>query len=119
MPTSSDVESAGNFVRHITIRPGLWGTAGTLGRRRRFLVRPLTALFGGLSGWPAISATGARKGRTGAIGQLLWFKSAYGGPAAVNTPEFWFRMQIAMLCGFATTDPVNRWLIRADVKERT
>ena len=27
-------------------------------------------------------------------------------------------MQIAMLCGFATSYPVNWWLIRAGIKER-
>ncbi|PZX12907.1 uncharacterized protein DUF4396 [Palleronia aestuarii] len=31
--------------------------------------------------------------------------------------EFWFMMQIAMLCGFATAYPVNWWLIRAGLKE--
>ena len=53
-----------------------------------------------------------------AIAQLLWFQPAYGGSAQVNTPEFWFAMQIAMLCGFATAYPVNWWLIRAGVKEK-
>ncbi|MWD28273.1 DUF4396 domain-containing protein [Aquicoccus sp. SCR17] len=31
--------------------------------------------------------------------------------------EFWFMMQIAMLCGFVTAYPVNWWLIRRGVKE--
>lgn len=35
-----------------------------------------------------------------------------------DTPEFWFMMQIAMLCGFVTSYPVNWWLIRAGIKER-
>ena len=33
-------------------------------------------------------------------------------------PEFWFVMQIAMLAGFATSYPVNWWLIRAGIKEK-
>ena len=32
--------------------------------------------------------------------------------------EFWFAMQVAMLCGFATAFPVNWWLIRSGVKEK-
>jgi Domain of unknown function (DUF4396) len=32
-------------------------------------------------------------------------------------PRYWLTMQAAMICGFATSFPVNRWLIRAGVKE--
>ncbi|MBI1205250.1 MAG: DUF4396 domain-containing protein [Rhodopseudomonas sp.] len=32
-------------------------------------------------------------------------------------PAFWFIMQIAMLCGFVTSYPVNWWLIRVGIKE--
>ena len=53
-----------------------------------------------------------------AIIQFLWFKPVYGGIAPVASPEFWFAMQIAMLGGFATSYPVNWWLIRAGVKEK-
>jgi Domain of unknown function (DUF4396) len=35
----------------------------------------------------------------------------------VNTVEFWFTMQLAMLAGFVTSYPVNWWLIEAGVKE--
>lgn len=35
----------------------------------------------------------------------------------VDTPEFWFMMQIAMLCGFLTSYPVNWWLVTAGIKE--
>jgi hypothetical protein len=52
-----------------------------------------------------------------AVIQLLWFKPAYGGIAAVAGPEFWFAMQLAMLAGFATSYPVNWWLIRSGMKE--
>jgi len=40
------------------------------------------------------------------------------GEAAVNSPEFWFTMQIAMLAGFITSYPVNWWLIKIGIKER-
>jgi Domain of unknown function (DUF4396) len=32
-------------------------------------------------------------------------------------PQYWLMMQIAMVCGYATSFPMNRWLIRAGVKE--
>jgi hypothetical protein len=53
-----------------------------------------------------------------AIIQFLWFRPAYGGVAPVASPEFWFAMQLSMLAGFATSYPVNWWLIRWGVKER-
>jgi hypothetical protein len=53
-----------------------------------------------------------------ALGQFLWFTPAYGGQAAADTPEFWFLMQLAMLCGFATSFPVNWLLVRSGIKER-
>jgi hypothetical protein len=33
-------------------------------------------------------------------------------------PVFWFMMQIAMLVGFATSYPVNAWLLARGIKER-
>ncbi len=53
-----------------------------------------------------------------ALAQFAWFKPAYGGIAEVTTPEFWFVMQLAMLCGFATAYPVNWLLVKTGVKER-
>ena len=41
-----------------------------------------------------------------------------GHRAEVDTPEFWFLMQVAMLSGFATSYPVNWWLIRSGIKEK-
>jgi hypothetical protein len=32
-------------------------------------------------------------------------------------PQYWLMMQIAMICGYATSFPMNWWLIRAGVKE--
>jgi hypothetical protein len=37
---------------------------------------------------------------------------------AKSDPRFWFMMQVAMLAGFATSYPVNAWLIRRGWKER-
>ncbi|GFM30686.1 DUF4396 domain-containing protein [Novosphingobium sp. PY1] len=53
-----------------------------------------------------------------ALLQFGWFRPSYGGLAEVNTPEFWFAMQIAMICGFATSYPINWWLISSGIKER-
>lgn len=53
-----------------------------------------------------------------AIIQFLIFRPAFGGTAEVNTPEFWFAMQGAMIAGFCTAYPVNWLLIRAGFKEK-
>jgi len=53
-----------------------------------------------------------------ALLQLLWIRPAYGALAPVDSAPFWFLMQIAMLCGFATSFPVNWLLVRAGVKEK-
>ena len=53
-----------------------------------------------------------------AFAQLYLFQHLLGRRAEVDTPEFWFIMQIAMLAGFATAYPVNWWLISSGAKER-
>jgi hypothetical protein len=53
-----------------------------------------------------------------AVAQIVYFRPLAGKPVEVNTPEFWFTMQLAMLCGFITSYPVNWWLIRAGIKEK-
>jgi branched-subunit amino acid transport protein len=53
-----------------------------------------------------------------AVAQILWFRPLYGAMAEVNQPEFWFAMQIAMLCGFSASYPVNWILVRAGLKEK-
>lgn len=68
----------------------------------------------------ALSITSWQVGMYGfmAIAQFLWFRPAYGGLAEVNSFEFWFAMQIAMLCGFLTAYPMNWLLVARGVKER-
>ncbi len=67
----------------------------------------------------AASITAWQVGMYGGMAALQfgWFRPAYGGVAPVDSPEFWFAMQLAMLAGFATSYPVNWWLIRAGLKE--
>jgi hypothetical protein len=52
-----------------------------------------------------------------AIAQFVMFRDWLGTRLRVPTPEFWFVMQLAMLAGFATSYPVNWWLIRRGIKE--
>ena len=53
-----------------------------------------------------------------ALAQFAWLRPAYGAVAPVDSPEFWFVMQVAMLGGFATAYPVNWWLVSVGIKER-
>ncbi len=56
-------------------------------------------------------------GASGGI-QLRAVARIFGVALRVDTIEFWFMMQIAMIFGFVTTYPVNWWLIRLGIKER-
>ena len=53
-----------------------------------------------------------------AFAQFYLFRTLLGTSLNVAEPEFWFMMQIAMICGFVTSYPVNWWLIRSGIKER-
>lgn len=53
-----------------------------------------------------------------ALAQFLYFRPLLGKLIEVNTPEFWFSMQLAMLAGFVTSYPVNWWLIKVGIKEK-
>jgi hypothetical protein len=67
----------------------------------------------------ALSLTAWQIGMYGfmAIAQFLLFRRELGIPLQVASFEFWFMMQIAMLAGFATSYPVNWWLVRRGIKE--
>jgi Domain of unknown function (DUF4396) len=85
-------------MRSLTFWPGIWAAikADTLS---------LTAWQVGMYGFMAFA-------------NLWLFRQVIGVRLEVNTVEFWFMMQIAMLCGFATAYPVNWWLLRIGVKEK-
>jgi Domain of unknown function (DUF4396) len=53
-----------------------------------------------------------------ALAHFYIFGVLLGAGLQVNSAEFWFMMQIAMWCGFATSYPVNWWLIRSGLKEK-
>lgn len=61
----------------------------------------LTAWQVGMYGWMALA--------------LFVFYSEAALPK--SGPTFWFMMQIAMICGFLTSYPVNWWLLRKGLKE--
>jgi Domain of unknown function (DUF4396) len=68
----------------------------------------------------ALSLTAWQIGMYGfmALVYFYFFRVLIGTKLETNTPEFWFMMQLAMLCGFATAYPVNWWLIEAGIKEK-
>jgi hypothetical protein len=83
-------------------------------------MRHLSAAQGLVEALKADSATitAWQVGMYGFMGfaQFVCFARAFGGAAQVDTPEFWFTMQIAMLCGFVTSYPVNWILLKLGVK---
>lgn len=52
-----------------------------------------------------------------AFAHFYIFDQLIGAPLEVPTVEFWFMMQIAMIAGFLTAYPANRWLIGRGIKE--
>lgn len=68
----------------------------------------------------AFSLTAWQVGMYGgmAAAQFGVFAYVWRHPLKPSMPEFWFVMQLAMLLGFATSYPVNWWLIRAGIKEK-
>ncbi len=68
----------------------------------------------------ALSLTSWQIGMYGfmAFAHFFIFRRWLGVPLSVDTFEFWFMMQIAMLAGFASSYPVNWWLIKSGIKER-
>lgn len=53
-----------------------------------------------------------------ALAQFALLPALGASRAEVNTVEFWFVMQVAMVAGFATAYPVNWWLVSSGIKER-
>jgi hypothetical protein len=85
-------------MRHLGLWQGLWAAA-------KADTLSLTAWQVGMYGFMAIA-------------QFLIFMPLFGTRLEASMPEFWFMMQIAMLCGFMTVYPVNWWLLRAGLKEK-
>lgn len=52
-----------------------------------------------------------------AVAHFWLFKNVFSADVEANDPAFWFAMQLAMMAGFCTAFPVNRWLIASGIKE--
>ena len=90
-----------------------------------FSIKPMRDLAPGPAIWAAIKAdtlslTSWQIGMYGfmAFANFYLFQHVLGLAMRTDTPEFWFMMQIAMLCGFATAYPMNWLLIRTGIKEK-
>lgn len=53
-----------------------------------------------------------------ALAYFYFFPTLIGVKLEVNTLEFWFMIQIAMIVGFITAYPMTWWLIRVGIKEK-
>lgn len=53
-----------------------------------------------------------------AVAMFVVYRPWLGVMPQADSPVFWFTMQLAMWCGFATTYPMNWWLIRRGTKEK-
>ena len=90
-----------------------------------FTIKPMRDLSVGAGIWQAVKAdtlslSALRIGMYAfmAFAQFVLFRSILHTRLEVDTPEFWFMMQIAMLVGFATSYPVNWLLLRKGIKEK-
>jgi len=86
-----------------------------------FTIVPMKQLSKGEGVWAAIKAD--------TLSLTSWQVGMYGGMAIAvfaifgheipkTDPIFWFVMQLAMWLGFATSYPVNWWLIKKGMKEK-
>lgn len=90
-----------------------------------FSIAPMRGLSFGPGIWAAIKAdtlslTAWQVGMYGfmALAYFYFFGTLLGTKLQTDMVEFWFMMQIAMVCGFLTAYPVNWWLIQSGIKER-
>lgn len=71
------------------------------------LIRALKADTLSLAAWQA-----------GMVGFMAWMQYGLAGmPMSPGRIEYWFMMQLAMLCGFVLSYPANWWLVRAGIKQ--
>lgn len=90
-----------------------------------FAIKPMRDMAPGAAIWAAIKADTLslcswQVGMYGfmAFANFYLARHLLGVTLRPNMPEFWFAMQVAMLCGFVTAYPVNWWLIRSGLKEK-
>jgi hypothetical protein len=85
-----------------------------------FTIKPMKGLSPGRGLLAALKAD-ALSLSAWQVGMYAWMAIAtfaiFHHELEKSKPVFWFMMQVAMLVGFATSYPVNWWLIRKGVKE--
>ena len=86
-----------------------------------FTIKPMRSLTVGEGIWAAIKADtlsicAFQIGMYGWMA-LVFFKFFPYPHLHPNEPAYWLMMQVAMICGFATSLPVNRFLIKIGWKE--
>ncbi len=120
----------------------VWATAWTIGSSAALgpeyiLDLPLAWIFGILFQYFVIAPLRGQLGRLAPLGDAIksdtlsvlsfevglfgWMAVAeyaiWKSPPPIDSSSHWFLMQIGMILGFATSWPVNRWLLRHGIKE--
>lgn len=91
----------GIVFQYLAIKPGSGMAAGqALASAVKADTLSIVAFQVGMYGWMAVT-------------YFLLFPHPHLTPFR---PAYWLMMQIAMICGFFTSFPVNRWLIRSGLK---
>jgi hypothetical protein len=93
----------GIVFQYLTIAPmtgekglkGIWGAI-------RVDTASIVAFQAGLFGWMAIYML------------VIWPHHGI----RIDSPDYWFQMQIGMILGYFTAWPVNRWLVSSGIKEK-
>ena len=128
MAAFSTISSAGLASRGVSLAPGSrcplwivdcdWADAGAAQGVAIIAAATARHLRGcNADSWVPITGlltTRRSGGRSGAGIAFQYFTIA---PMQHLIFEFWFMMQSAMLRGFATSYPVNGWLIRSGIKQ--
>ena len=120
----------------------VWATAWAIGASAELgpeyiLDLPLAWIFGILFQYFVIAPLRGQVGRLAPLGDAIksdtlsvlsfevglfgWMAVAeyaiWKAPPPIDSSSHWFLMQIGMILGFATSWPVNRWLLRHGIKE--
>ncbi|MHB8718377.1 MAG: DUF4396 domain-containing protein [Candidatus Dormibacteria bacterium] len=85
-----------------------------------FAIAPMRGISGGEGIWAAVKADtlSLTAFEVGLFGWMALFSQVlFNRGLHPTSPVYWFMMQIGMLLGFATSYPVNWWLIRRGIKE--
>jgi Domain of unknown function (DUF4396) len=85
-----------------------------------FSIAPMRGISGLQGVWAAMKADtlSLTAFEVGLFGWMILYSIViFHGGLHPNSPVYWFMMQIGMVLGFATSYPVNWWLLRSGIKE--